>query len=66
VDWTDIRQAIDGQEDLPSLKAPAVLLALPSRFEELEFIRRAVPGGTIVDGIGDHGIAVFRALEYLR
>ena len=66
VEWTDLLGPIVAIQDIPSVQAPMVFLALPARFEELDFIWHTVPGGTIVDGIGDDGTPVFRSLEYLH
>ena len=66
VEWTDLPDPILGLQDIPPVQPPYVFLALPARFDELEVIRRTLPGGIIVDGIGDRGTLVFRALEYLQ
>jgi len=63
--WVDVQDPIRRLEDVPSLTPPAFVMALPSRYAELEFIRQATPGSQIVDGIGDNGTAVYRLLEVL-
>jgi hypothetical protein len=63
VAWSDVEHPIRRLEDIPALTPPAFVMALPSRYAELEFIRQAVAGSRIVDGIGDNGTAVYRLLE---
>ena len=63
--WVDVQDPIRRPEDIPALTPPAFVMALPSRYAELEFIRQATPGSQIVDGIGDNGTAVYRLLEVL-
>ena len=64
--WVDVQDPIRRLEDIPSLTPPAFVMALPSRYAELEFIRQATPGSQIVDGIGDNGTAVYQILEVIR
>jgi hypothetical protein len=65
VAWVDVREPIRRQEDIPALLPPAFVMALPSRYAELEFIQQVTPGSRIVEGIGDSGTAVYRLLEIL-
>lgn len=65
VEWVDVEHPIRRLEDIPALTPPAFVMALPSRYAELEFVRQATSGSQIVDGIGDNGTAVYRLLEVL-